>query len=132
MNVTVTDTLIPALQIDSVDAPGAVVTINGQTVSVVYPSLAVGQTVQFSIFTTVLQGVQISNTACVMASNQAAQECATASPISQLPVTGETSQWRIWFFTLVGSLLGLAVVCYVLSLAVESNPKKQKVKVVYK
>ena len=89
-NVTITDTLQEALRVDSVNAPGASVSINGQTVTVTYATLNPGETVQFSIFTTVLDGASLSNTACVNASNQAADECATGSFVSQLPRTGET------------------------------------------
>ncbi len=93
-NVVVTDTLIPALRVDNVTSATGIVNISGQTVTVTYPVLSAGQTVQFSIFTTVLEGASITNTACITASNQGPQECATASPISQLPSTGETPAWR--------------------------------------
>lgn len=101
-NVTVTDTLINALQVDSVDAPSANVTINGQTVTVVYPILNIGETVLFSIFTTVLDGVTVENTACVNADNQGSEECATSSSVSQLPNTGETP---FWWMPLLGFMI---------------------------
>ena len=88
-NVTITDQLNAALQIDSVDAPNASVSITGQTVSVTYATLNPGETVQFSIFTTVLDGATVDNTACVTADNQSAEECATALPVGSLPNTGE-------------------------------------------
>lgn len=103
-NVIITDTLIDALQIDSVDAPGASVNISGQTVSVTYATLNVGETVQFSIFTTVLNGVEVSNTACVTADNQAGEECATGLAVGELPQTGESPFWY-------KSLLIVSVLC---------------------
>lgn len=109
-NVVVTDTLIDALRVDSVEAPGANVSINGQTVSVTYTTLNVGQTVQFSIFTTVLDGVEVNNTACVFADNQQIEECATGAIIASLPQTGETPIWRnlLLLFLLAG--MGLTIV----------------------
>ncbi|GAB5426418.1 MAG: hypothetical protein Crog4KO_35650 [Crocinitomicaceae bacterium] len=93
-NVSITDTLNTSLQVDRVDAPNAQVSINGQTVTVTYATLNIGETVQFSIFTTVLDGVLIENTACVTASNQGAEECATSFPVAELPQTGELPFWR--------------------------------------
>jgi len=69
------------------------VEIAEQTVTVGYASLAAGQTVQFSIFTTVLQGVEVRNTACVSAANLAQERCATGAIIRSLPNTGEMSRW---------------------------------------
>jgi uncharacterized repeat protein (TIGR01451 family) len=93
-NVTIIDTLDSRLAIDRVEAPGAAVTINGQTVTVVYPTLNVGQSVQFSIFTTTVRGASVTNTACVTAANQNAEVCATGSAVSNLPSTGEIPWWR--------------------------------------
>ncbi len=102
-NVTITDTLIADLRVDSVEAPGASVSVNGQTVTVVYPTLAPGESVQFSIFTTVLRGETVSNTACVTA-----QRCATGSLVRTLPATGEPQPWLLPLLTgLVG--LGLSL-----------------------
>ncbi len=86
-NVVVTDTLVNALQIDSVDAPGATVDINGQRVTVTYATINPGEIVQFSIWTTVLEGATVVNTACVFGGN--GEACATALPIRSLPSTGE-------------------------------------------
>ena len=101
-NIVVSDTLIDGLEINRVDAPGGTVSINGQTITVSYPALNPGESVQFSIFTTALQGQFVLNTACVNASNQGAEECATGSTISQLPRTGETPfQHRLLLFALI-------------------------------
>ncbi|MEQ8677152.1 MAG: hypothetical protein RLP44_27175, partial [Aggregatilineales bacterium] len=112
-NVVVSDTLNPDLQIDSVNAPNATVNINGQTVTVTYATLNVGETVQFSIFTTVLNGAIVNNTACVNADNQGVEECATSVPIRELPSTGETPRWA--YATIVGlGLLGLSMLVVLL------------------
>jgi uncharacterized repeat protein (TIGR01451 family) len=103
-NVVITDTLDARLHIDSVSAPGAEFDIVGQTVSVTYATLDVNQSVQFSIFTTVLESTTIFNTACVDADNQTAAECATSSLIAELPHTGETPIYRsllLWGATLL-------------------------------
>lgn len=116
-NVIVTDTLPDALQIDNVNAPDGSVIVNGQTVTVVYSALQAGETVQFSIFTTVLDGVAITNIACVNADNQAGEECAIGSAISQLPATGAALFWRNYVITaIVGLLIVIAVSCVILSL----------------
>jgi uncharacterized repeat protein (TIGR01451 family) len=89
-NVVVTDTLVAALQIDSVDAPGATVNISGQTVTVTYATINPGEVFQFSIWTTVLNGATVINTACVDDPTQpTGQECVTALPVQALPSTGE-------------------------------------------
>ena len=104
-NVTITDTLPSALQVIRVTADNA--SINGQTVAVTYPTLRVGETVQFSIFTTVISGATVQNTACITATNQNVAECATASAVSQLPATGETPLWRDWL-VMIGMLILVA------------------------
>ena len=68
------------------DAPGATATITGQTVTVVILQLDPGASYPFSIFTTVLSGVEISNTACVLSYD----DCATGLVARTLPGTGET------------------------------------------
>lgn len=92
-NVVITDTLRPELQIDSVNAPGGTVTINGQTVTVTYAEIAPAQVYNFSIFTTVLQSdVVMDNTVCLTANNSG-NICATGYPAGNLPATGETPLW---------------------------------------
>ena len=111
-NVTITDTLLPALRIDKVEAPNGTINVNGQTVTVVYPTLNVGDTVQFSIFTTVSDGSSVSNTACVNADNQGAEKCQTAAPVTELPRTGETPLWR----DALPAVVGLAFVSVVIGI----------------
>lgn len=87
--VTITDVIDDRLEINNVVAPGASVSISGQTITVTYPVLNGGESVQYSIFTTVLDGVQVTNTACVIGANQTGERCATGSVVGELPSTGE-------------------------------------------
>jgi len=94
-NVVVTDEIISALRIDKVviNSGNATPTTNGQTVTVTIPSLGPGEVVQFSIFTTVLNGrAPLENTACVTGDN--GNVCASSTAVSILPQTGETPWWR--------------------------------------
>ena len=70
------------------------------------PTLAAGQGVQFSIFTTVLRGVELNNTACLSATNLSEQRCATGRVVRELPATGETPWWAD--VVRGGLLIGLA------------------------
>lgn len=106
-NIVITDTLRDELRVDSVDLPVGTSNINGQTVTVTIPSLAPGQSVQFSIFTTVLNGEQIDNTACITADNMSQPECVSARAIRALPSTGETPWWRIW--VMIGAFGSIAL-----------------------
>lgn len=111
-NIIITDTLINELQIDRVNAPNSTVSINGQTVSVTYSTLDIGQSVQFSIFTTVLEGTNVTNTACVDADNQGSEKCRNATVVSQLPQTGETPVWRnllVLSGVVLSALIGLLI-----------------------
>jgi uncharacterized repeat protein (TIGR01451 family) len=95
--IVLTDDIVPALQVDSVNAPGATTDINGQTVTVNYASLAPGETVTYSIFTTVLEGTVVDNTVCLTADNLNGERCVSAAGIpavSELPRTGESPLWR--------------------------------------
>jgi hypothetical protein len=89
----VTDTLRDDLRIDRVESSAGTATTSGQTVTVTIPALAPGESVTISIFTTVLAGAAVDNTACVTASNQTGERCATALPVSALPSTGERPGW---------------------------------------
>ena len=108
-NVVITDTLRDELRIDRVDTPNGAVSINGQTVTLRLASLAPGESLQFSIFTTVLEDAQIDNTACINADNLAAQECVSAVAIRSLPATGETPWWRLWAVIGAFASVGLAI-----------------------
>lgn len=100
-NVVITDIVDSRLQINSVNAPSATTNISGQVVTITYATLNPSQTVIFSIFTTVLDGVQVNNTACVSAINQGEEECFTGSLIGELPMTGESPLFRQWFLIFV-------------------------------
>lgn len=93
-NITIVDNVDSRLQINNVNAPGASVSINGQTVEVTYGTINSGESVQFSIFTTVLRGESVNNTICIAGTDT----CATGSAVGELPSTGETPWWRGWLF----------------------------------
>jgi uncharacterized repeat protein (TIGR01451 family) len=116
-NVVVTDTLRAELRIDRVVAAGGTASTNGQTVTVTYASIAPGQAFTFSIFTTVTGGgASIDNTACVNASNIAAQECVTAPLVRSLPATGQTPWWAdvLWALLAAGAagVIGVSAVAW--------------------
>lgn len=131
-NVVITDTLRPELRIDRVDAPNASVNISGQTVTVTYATLVSGQSVRFSIFTTVISGgAQLDNTACVSADNIRDVECVTAPAIQSLPSTGETPWWRVWVLVsmvmmilLIFGALGLLMVLDVAMPLTNNHPDR--------
>ncbi|MFN8375378.1 MAG: hypothetical protein U0694_21180 [Anaerolineae bacterium] len=106
-NVVVSDTLNAALRVDHVTTTQGTSSVNGQTVIVNIGSLPPGQTVLISIFTTVLNGSAVNNTACVTANNLTGSECARAIPVTVLPTTGETPLWTRW-------LLLIMVACIVM------------------
>jgi hypothetical protein len=92
-SVVITDVIDSQMRIFRIEAPGATVTSSGQTITVTYPTLANGQTVQFSIFTSgVADGA--TNTACVTAANQSGEVCAVGSSVATLPQTGELFGWN--------------------------------------
>jgi len=95
MNVVISDTLRDSLRVEQVDAPRGTVRIDGQTVSVALDRLNPDESFQFSVFTTVLEGGQVDNTACLRASNFAGETCVSAMAIRSLPATGESPWWRI-------------------------------------
>ncbi len=106
-NVVVQDTLRPELQIERVDVPGGTYTVNGQTLTVTFASLAPGESALFTL-TTVVIGTPVTpidNTACVMLTT--GQVCSTGTVIQALPRTGETPIWRMpLLFALLMVVLG--------------------------
>jgi hypothetical protein len=86
--IVVTDTLREELRIDRVEVPaGVTYTISGQSVTVTIMSLAPGEAVQFSIYTTTLAGgAEVNNTACVSGHGRTA--CAEGWVMTTLPETG--------------------------------------------
>jgi hypothetical protein len=114
-NILVSDVLRSELRLDQlkVDAP-LVGTVSGQTITVLIPSLDPGESVTFSLVTTVISGgATIDNTACLSASNLNGQRCVTSSPISSLPSTGERPIWWPWLalavLVTVSTLVGIIV-----------------------
>jgi uncharacterized repeat protein (TIGR01451 family) len=102
-NIIVTDVLRPELRIDQLKVAAPLVgTVSGQTITVLIPSLAPGQSVTFSLVTTVISGGStIDNTACLNAPGLAAERCVTSQPISSLPSTGESPIWWPWIMLAV-------------------------------
>jgi hypothetical protein len=100
-NIVLVDNIIPALQVDGVSSNvSSISAVNGQTVTVTIPTLDPGQSVTYSIFTTVLESnLTVDNTVC-LSSNSDNEVCAdatvdtTLAAVSQLPSTGETPYWR--------------------------------------
>ncbi|PJF23058.1 MAG: hypothetical protein CUN56_02860 [Phototrophicales bacterium] len=92
-DVTISDTLRPELRLDRVEISSGTATINGQTISVYLPSLAPGEVVTMSVFTTVLVNSdrigEIENTVCALARDMIGEECYIGRVVSTLPATGE-------------------------------------------
>ncbi|MBZ0277293.1 MAG: Ig-like domain-containing protein, partial [Anaerolineae bacterium] len=99
-NVVFTDTLRPELRIERVETSKGTSSTSGQTVTVSIGDLAPAETVQISIFTTVLRGgATVENTACVTADNLTGERCATGNSVGTLPATGETPL-AVWWVAL--------------------------------
>jgi uncharacterized repeat protein (TIGR01451 family) len=103
-NVVISDTLRSELRIDRVQTSKGTSSVNGQTVTINIPSLAPNESVQISVFTTVLSGVNIDNTACVRADNLNGERCATGRAVRSLPSTGETPIRHFGLWILLGAL----------------------------
>ena len=96
-NVVVTDILQAGWQVDSVNTSEGTPlshSISGSTITLTIPILNPGESVQFSIITTIPPGGSIINTACLAADNYPGERCTTALPITALPQTGESPWWR--------------------------------------
>ncbi|MCC6616139.1 MAG: DUF11 domain-containing protein [Anaerolineae bacterium] len=110
-NVQVTDSIRPELRIDRLNVdPPLTGSVNGQVITVTIPTLAPGQTVTFSVVTTVIRGGgEMDNTACLTADNFGNTLCSTSSVVTELPATGQSPWWRDWLIGLLLSVgLGLA------------------------
>jgi uncharacterized repeat protein (TIGR01451 family) len=106
-NIVLSATLGAGLQVDNVSINTGTTSINGRTVTVSIPVLEPNETIQFSIFSTILETNDLSNMACVTAANLSAETCARGLPIQSLPNTGETPVWRqplFWILVLVASV----------------------------
>lgn len=106
-NVVIADTLPDNLSVDTVQITTGTASVNQQTVTVLLPELAAGETIQFSIITTRLNNASPVNTACITADDASATSCVRAMAVHSLPETGETPLWRSPFLQL--SLLTVSV-----------------------
>jgi|GEM_PF-6633689 len=93
-NIVLSNTVGNGLQVESVQFSTGTTSRNGRTVTVSIPSLEAGETIQFSIITSILDDSDLSNTACVTASNLSGERCVRGLPVQALPATGELPYWR--------------------------------------
>ena len=95
-DVTISDTLRPELRVDRVEISSGTASVNGQTITVYLPSLAPGEIVTMSVFTTVLVNSdrigEIENTVCALARDMQGEECLVGRIVSTLPNTGESQR----------------------------------------
>lgn len=111
-NIVISDTVGNGLQVENVQHNRGTTSINGRTVTVSIPMLEPDETIQFSIFTTIIDGTDHSNTACVTASNLSGENCVRGLPVQALPATGETPYWRqpaIWLAVMTISVSSLVI-----------------------
>jgi uncharacterized repeat protein (TIGR01451 family) len=115
-NIVISDTVGSGLLIDQVQISRGTVSINERNVTVSIPLLTPDESIQFSIFTTIISENDLSNTACVTASNLNSEQCISGLPIQALPDTGEMPFWRqpfLWLAVMAISfsilLLGLGM-----------------------
>lgn len=108
-NIVLVDVLRPELRIDSATTDRGTVNINGQTVTVVIPTLAPGERVEFRIVTTILSspvsGI-LENTVSIAGSGVSASANVPVVRVTSLPATGQTPWWRMW---VLGAVAGLTV-----------------------
>jgi uncharacterized repeat protein (TIGR01451 family) len=106
-NIVLSANLGEGLQVDNVSMNTGTTSINGRRVTVSIPVLEPNQTIQFSIFTTIVSTGDLSNMACVTAANLSGETCVRGLPIQSLPNTGEASSWRqpmLWISVLAVSV----------------------------
>ena len=111
-NIVLSDTVGDGLEVESVQINTGTTSINGRTVTVSIPMLNPGDTIQFSIITTIIDGSDLSNTTCVTASNLSGESCVRGLPVQALPATGETPYWRhpfLWLAVMTVSVSSLLI-----------------------
>ena len=111
-NIVLSDTVGDGLQVESVQINTGTTSINGRTVTVSIPMLNPGETIQFSIITSILDDNDMSNTACVTASNLSGESCVQGLPVQALPATGEIAYWRhpfLWLAVMTVSISSLLI-----------------------
>jgi uncharacterized repeat protein (TIGR01451 family) len=93
-NIVLSNTVGDGLQVESVQINTGTTSINGRSITVSIPMLNPGETIQFSITTSIIDDSDLSNTACVTASNLSGESCVRGFPVQALPATGESPYWR--------------------------------------
>jgi uncharacterized repeat protein (TIGR01451 family) len=111
-NIQITDTISDDSRIDSVSFNGPY-QINGQTVVVTIARLDPGQSIQFSIFVTILRS-PFDHDNEIFLTAPGLERSTVGHVVSQLPSTGESPLWRdLVIVLLVG--LSVSASAYVLS-----------------
>lgn len=111
-NIVLSDTIGDGLQVESVQINTGTTSINGRTVTVSIPMLNPGETIQFSIITSIVGAGDLSNTSCVTASNLSGETCVRGVPVQALPATGEAPYWRhpfLWLAVMTVSMSSLLI-----------------------
>ncbi len=95
LNPVITIELPAGATIDQViDTNGAVISINGSTVTLTYPDFPVGASREIRVRFR-WDGALGRSTACIRADNLNPPRCVTSQTVTQLPATGETPWWRM-------------------------------------
>lgn len=111
-NIVLSDTIGDGLQVESVQINTGTTSINGRTVTVSIPMLNPGETIQFSIITSIVNSGDLSNTSCVTASNLSGESCVRGVAVQALPATGESPYWRhpfLWLAVMTVSVSSLLI-----------------------
>lgn len=111
-NIVLSDTIGDGLQVESVQINTGTTSINGRTITVSIPMLNPGETIQFSIITSIVGAGDLSNTSCVTASNLSGETCVRGVPVQALPATGEAPYWRhpfLWLAVMTVSMSSLLI-----------------------
>lgn len=108
-NIVISDTIGTGLQVDHVQINTGTVSINDHNITVSIPILSPDETIQFSIFTTVVSTYNLSNTACITAANLSGEECVRGLPVQALPDTGEVPFWRQPFLWLAVMAISVSI-----------------------
>ena len=111
-NIVLSDTVGEGLQVESVQINTGTTSINGRTVTVSIPMLNPGETIQFTIITSIIDNSDVSNTTCVTASNLSGESCVRGMPVEALPATGQIPYWRhpfLWLAVMSISVSSLLI-----------------------
>lgn len=108
-NIVIADTVGTGLQVDHVQINTGTVSVNGRDVTVSIPALNPDESVQFSIFTTIIAETDLGNMACVTAANLSGEKCVQGLPVQALPKTGEIPFWRQPFLWLAVMAISFSI-----------------------